>query len=765
MRRICAHLVGIFVLVQLILAPDYAYAERRLALVVGLDNYRNLPRLSKALNDAGAIAYTLKDAGFAVTELLDPDSETLLNEFSRFTSSIAAGDEVVFYYAGHGVEIEGRNLLLASDTKPVVAGQEIILRRQALGVDEVLSEFSRRGARVALLIIDACRDNPFPSNGTRSIGSERGLARIDPPRGSFVLYSAGVGQTALDSLGQNDPNPNSVFTRALLPLLQAPGLSVQSIARDVRDTVLSTARTVGHEQFPAYYDQLSADFALIHAKAEVLAESLSTDQASTSRQSENGSECDGARADWALVKDLKDKDILLAFLQEHSSCALFSKLAKHALAALTSSATSVQPLPPQSKPAASISADTPQVPLVLAKVPTAKCGVNGRLAEEEFKRVTGDDATRKKKAEAYLERFDTCEPHATLARAILSEVEGAEAGQQVALLTKQMDELRTLLAYKQKRREELETTSTQKTDPDHRDSLPQKYADLLRRAEDGDASAMLELAQLYNGDTDIPKNVSESVRWTRRAAEAGNPKGMAALGYIYDNGLTGRRSDTDAMRWYRAAAEAGDTKSMLMLGSMYEEGRIFSQSDIQAFRWYKLSADAGESDAMFKVAQMFDAGRGIDRSETQAIRWFKAAAEAGHAMSMASLGTMYEEGRIFAQSDTQAYRWFRLAAEAGDASGMAKLGKMFDKGLGVSRSDSEAARWLLLAIQNGESSPIEHVSSYSRGVIRELQYRLGYVGLYKDATDGIAGKATIAAMKAYKEGWSARSIATHNIDQ
>ncbi len=569
MRRLYAHVLWLCLLVQLIVAPDFAHAERRLAMVVGLDNYRNLPSLSKALNDADSVAYTLKNAGFAVTQLMDPDSDTLLNAFSRFTSSIAAGDEVVFYYAGHGVEIEGRNLLLAADTKPVVAGQELILRRQALGVDEVLGEFSRRGARVALLIIDACRDNPFPSNGTRSIGAQRGLARIDPPRGSFVLYSAGVGQTALDSLGQNDPDPNSVFTRALLPLLREPGLSVQSIARDVRDAVLSTARTVGHEQFPAYYDQLSADFALIQAKAEIVTASPSPDDASSARQPESSSECDGARSDWALVKDLKDKEILLAFLQEHSNCPLFSKLAKHTLAKIASAVPSAQQYQPQTNPTASTKTDVPAVPVDLAKVPTANCGINGRLAAEEFKKISGDDVTRKQEAKAYLERFATCEPHAGLARFILSEVAQAEAGQEVVLLNKQMSELRAQLADKQKRLMERETSSPQETSETASDSLPQKYSDLLRSAESGDTNAMLELARLYNDGLDVPKNISEAVRWTRGAAEAGDANGIAALAYIYDAGLAGTRSDTDAMRWYRAAAEAGDAKSMAMLGSMY----------------------------------------------------------------------------------------------------------------------------------------------------------------------------------------------------
>src|SRR4051794_12091248 len=89
----------------------------------------------------------------------------------------------------------------------------------------------------------------------RAIGGERGLGRIEPAQGIFTLYSAGVGQTALDRLGPNDSDPNSVFTRALLPRLSKPGLDLTGLAIDVREDVARLAGTIGHAQSPAYYDQ------------------------------------------------------------------------------------------------------------------------------------------------------------------------------------------------------------------------------------------------------------------------------------------------------------------------------------------------------------------------------------------------------------------------------------------------------------------------------------------------------------------------------
>lgn len=243
-----------------------AVAERY-ALVVGIDRYTRLEPLRKATNDARAVAKTLESAGFGVTLSLDPDADALYDKLASFTAALRPGDEVVVYFAGHGVEVEGRNWLLPADMAPLRPGDEVKLRRAALATDDLLAEISARGPQVTLMILDACRDNPFPRQGTRSVGNTRGLARLEAPRGSYVIYSAGAGQTALDRLGEGDANPNSVFTRALLPRLSQPGLSIRDLAQQVRIEVDQTARSIGHDQFPAIYDQLAGDFVIAGASA------------------------------------------------------------------------------------------------------------------------------------------------------------------------------------------------------------------------------------------------------------------------------------------------------------------------------------------------------------------------------------------------------------------------------------------------------------------------------------------------------------------
>lgn len=247
--------------------PDLYVPVRRRALVVGVDTYANLEDLQKARNDARAVSNTLMGIGFDVTTLYDADRRQINGAVSTFANQIQPGEEVVFYFAGHGVEVDGRNYLLPADVPVVNLGDESYLTGESIAADRVLDIFQRQGARSTVMILDACRNNPFPSEGSRSVGGTRGLVRMDPPEGSFILYSAGAGQTALDRLSDDDQDPNSVFTRALIPLLEKPDMTLHTLAKEVRRDVQSLASQVNHDQFPAYYDQMSGEFRLTGAAA------------------------------------------------------------------------------------------------------------------------------------------------------------------------------------------------------------------------------------------------------------------------------------------------------------------------------------------------------------------------------------------------------------------------------------------------------------------------------------------------------------------
>lgn len=246
-----------------IASPAFA---KRIALIIGNDDYTNVSKLQKAVNDATAVASTLEDTGFQILLEKNADRQSMNRLLGKLSAKIEVGDEVLFYFSGHGVAVRGENYLLPTDIPPIVPNLEHSISKEAFSEDEIISLMKERGAKVSIMIIDACRNNPFPKGGTRSVGRSVGLARTKAPaEGTFIMYSAGIGQEALDRLSDDDKNPNSIFTRNLLPLLKAPGLDITQMTKglriDVRDLALKAAAPhQNHKQFPAYYDQMEGNF-------------------------------------------------------------------------------------------------------------------------------------------------------------------------------------------------------------------------------------------------------------------------------------------------------------------------------------------------------------------------------------------------------------------------------------------------------------------------------------------------------------------------
>ncbi len=257
------HIAVIFALVCSIVAgTTAAVAERRLALLIGINDYENIPRLEKAVGDVNAMERKLKGLGFDVTKVINPDRRSFNIALGRFAARLGPNNLAFLHFSGHGVEIDGDNFLLPRDIPKPESGQRDTVKYEAIGLRRLISQLTSTGARARVFVIDACRDNPFEQSGVRSIGSSRGLARVEAPAGNFIMYSAGYRQRALDKLGPDDDAETSVYTRVLLSKLGEPGVPLAAIARDVRKEVQSFAQNIGHVQRPAYYDELSSPLVL-----------------------------------------------------------------------------------------------------------------------------------------------------------------------------------------------------------------------------------------------------------------------------------------------------------------------------------------------------------------------------------------------------------------------------------------------------------------------------------------------------------------------
>ncbi|MEX0344030.1 MAG: caspase domain-containing protein [Rhizobiaceae bacterium] len=233
---------------------------RRLALVVGNNKYEHLKDLVKARGDAESLTTVLYDLGFDVTTLFDVNVDQLDDALHAFYEALQPGDVAFFFFAGHGVADGDTNYLLPVDIPKLGELERNRLKRKAFDAGEIVAEVKAKGARLAFFVLDACREDPFRRDEVRGATTLGGLTRMLPTEGAFVIYSAGTGQTALDSLEVGDANPNSVFSRKFFPILQTPGLPIVEIAKRTQVEVRELAAKVAHKQAPAYYDQVIGQF-------------------------------------------------------------------------------------------------------------------------------------------------------------------------------------------------------------------------------------------------------------------------------------------------------------------------------------------------------------------------------------------------------------------------------------------------------------------------------------------------------------------------
>jgi len=234
--------------------PSITMANRR-ALVIGNDSYKSVAKLLNAREDARTMASNLTSVGYQVTLKLDLNEKEMKAAMRNFAVQVQGGDEVLFFFAGHGVQLGSTNYLLPTD----IGGEsEAQVRDESIQLQRILDDMSDRKAKLTLAVIDACRDNPFKSSG-RAIGG-RGLAPTTAATGQMVIFSAGTGQQALDKLNNADKNKNGLFTRVFVQEMQKPNQSIDRVVKNVRNQVAELAKSVGHEQVPAIYDQVLGDF-------------------------------------------------------------------------------------------------------------------------------------------------------------------------------------------------------------------------------------------------------------------------------------------------------------------------------------------------------------------------------------------------------------------------------------------------------------------------------------------------------------------------
>jgi uncharacterized caspase-like protein len=285
-----------------------ASAEKRVALVIGNSGYQNVARLGNPANDASAMTEILKGAGFDLVESRrDLNTSEMRRALRDFSDKARDADVAVVYYAGHGIEVDGANYLIPVDA---VLERDIDIYDEAFALDRILVTIEP-AKQLRLVILDACRDNPFARSMKRTIGSRaigRGLAKVEPNSpNTLIAFASKAGSTASDGDSKNSP-----FTAALVKHIAKPGLDLRKAFGFVRDEVL---KNTSNRQEPYVYGSLGGDdVSLVPAKPAASAAAAPNPNAEV-------------RRDYELALQVGTRQVWTAFLAQYPD-GLYATLAK-----------------------------------------------------------------------------------------------------------------------------------------------------------------------------------------------------------------------------------------------------------------------------------------------------------------------------------------------------------------------------------------------------------------------------------------------------
>ena len=635
---------------------------KRLALVIGNDTYHNLPshyQLKKAKNDARATAQTFTNLGFEIIKGFDLKRRQMNIKISNFADKIEPGDEVMFFFAGHGVRIGGLNYLLPADIPSIDSANATLLRAEAVRVDEITDLIRSRGARLSILVLDACRNNPYQDNKSRSIGGTRGLARMDPPEGTLVLFSAGAGQEALDRLNENDPHPNSVFTRIFLPLVSQQGLELGRISRKVKAKVRDLAKTVNHTQTPAIYNEVIGDVYL-------------SGKNNTPPQQITPQTADHLL--WQNIQYSTNKSDFEFFLKEHPSSP-YASLAKFKLQQLNSTKTAAL------------------APLTFKNETDIKSrgwiGINFQKSKTDENGLLITNVHRKSPAStAGLQAKDVI-TH-------LNENPTSDIRKFAKFIAENGPNKTLKLTIKRNSATKIINLTT--------GSFYDYYQNLHQIAESGDTAAMHSLAQSYRWGVNLAKNETKALKFYRLASKNGHLTAMYDLGSILYWGSLGAQKDRQAsMNLYEQAAQKGHAPSMVQIGIAYRYGSPRPKDYAEALRWFKKASEKGNTSGMTHLAEMHRHGLGVAKDYAKAVHWYQKSTEQNDTAGMKGLAQMYQAGHGVAKDISQTILWYEKAAKLKDKSAMNSLGVLYHNGIGVKKNYKKAMEWYLKAQEQGNS--------------------------------------------------------------
>ena len=280
------------------------------------------------------------------------------------------------------------------------------------------------------------------------------------------------------------------------------------------------------------------------------------------------------------------------------------------------------------------------------------------------------------------------------------------------------------------------TSASQTSSPNaDAETAPAKHsssdiAELLKKANSGDASAQFETGRAYETGNGVRENPEQAALWYRKAAEQGSPKAQNSLGVLYWSGNGVERDKKEAVQWYRKAARQGDANAMFNIGAAYYNGEgVETVNDTLAYAWFVLSSEAGSSsgqdaarrsksehrsftDACFEIGRLYEKGEDLPKNFDTAAAWYRKAADQGHTQAKIAMATF----SMNAKNYSEARHWCEAAAKDRHAGGYFCLGYIYQHGLGVEQSSQAARKWYVEAAKSGNSGAMQVLGQmYAKG--------------------------------------------------
>ncbi len=729
-----------------LLAATGAQAETRRAFVLGIQRYGDpdIQNLTRADDDAADIAADLQEVGFDKKNITLATDVRTRDEFDKkfqaFLKTIEEGDNVFFFFSGHGTGIEATNtnyLLLGSLTslktytrarlRDADRRDDIIalkmpafesqydaeeIPKDGVSVADIIHAIAGRKPAAAFIVLDACRSLPPATADIRTLkrsatSGSRLLPNDDLPSGFLTLYSASYGETAIESFGPTDKRRNSLFTEVLRQEMQRPGQTLPQLAERARLVVRAYAAKGGFEQDPEYFDNLGAadDFTLVG--------SVGAERFPLSQQ-----QCEGAQQDWEQISQQPTRETLERHRRRFQDCPT-AELARRALVNLISSPVgssfTATPLDRNIDDCDRLAAadidnarppEVPGVPLATldfdAAIPACQKSIarNPRLARFLY------DYGRAQQAAANSMRPDDPARQEMLLGAYAAFKDAADRGYIAALYS-----LATVYDY------------AEAHNPDQ--DQDQANKDLTKAADQGFPAAMYELGLRYkNGLFGLQPDFAEAYDWMGKAAEAGS---VAAMVDVAESLWYGQGVSPDprrAVEWAERAADAGSVDAKVDLGLFYFYGyRIVDDNgdvdaaksvlsdDSRALLWFGRAALANNARAQYNLAMMMEAGDGLPIPQPEiAARYYRLAAHGGFEDAEIDLAERLRSGRILTSPENganEAVDLLRRALSQGSARAATYLAEIYRNGeFGVTKDPLKAMQYAYQAIKlSAEADP------------------------------------------------------------